>query len=286
MPEGLWWENLESNFAQRPEGFELGPRDWLRVNITALGDLAIRTVGASLLSLTALPASLMPLPNGRLGLQAADSKEDLQLYLDLVENDPKGLFAPPSKKIDVTCYSPRSRFFTPADGICEGIKFESPYQPLSPKYRERYDRHKHSRIARARHWRHDTQKGEPDGPRPTLIAIHGFMADPYWINERFFALQSYYEKGCDVILFTLPHHGLRQEPWSLYSGHGFFGCGLGAINEHMAQAVCELRALIDWLEEERGVTKVGVTGISLGGWTAALLASVEDQLQLPIPKVP
>jgi len=32
MPEGCWWENLESNFAQRPEGFELEPRDWLPGN--------------------------------------------------------------------------------------------------------------------------------------------------------------------------------------------------------------------------------------------------------------
>lgn len=280
MPEELWWENLESNFAQRPEGFELGPRDWLRVNITALGDLAIRTAGASLLGMTALPASLLPLPNGRLGLRAADGKEDLQLYFDLVKNDPKGMFSRSFEKIDVTCYSPRSRYFRPADGVCEGMKFASPYQPFSPKYSERYARHKRSRVVRARYWRHN------GGPRPTLIAVHGFMADPYWINERFFALQSYYEKGCDVILYTLPHHGLRQEPWSLYSGHGFFGCGLGAINEHMAQAICELRALIDWLEEERGVSKVGVTGISLGGWTAALLASVEERLQFAIPNVP
>ena len=75
MPKGLWWDNLESNFAQRPEGFELKPRDWLRVNISALGDLAIRTAGASLLSLTALPASLLPLPNGRLGLRASEGRE-------------------------------------------------------------------------------------------------------------------------------------------------------------------------------------------------------------------
>jgi len=56
--------------------------------------------------------------------------------------------------------------------------------------------------------------------------------------------------------------------------------------ERPAPAVCELRALIDWLEEERGVSKVGITGISLGGWTAVLLASVEDRLQFAIPNVP
>lgn len=280
MPGGLWWENLESNFSRRPEGFELSARDWLRVNVTALGDVAMRTAGATLLAMTALPASLMPLPNGRLGLRASESRADLDLYLDLAESDPLALFRSPDRKIEVTRYAPRTRFFKPARGRCEGLKFQTPYQPFNPRYAERFERHRRSRTARARYWRHD------HGPRPTLIAVHGFMADPYWINERFFALQSFYEMGCDVILFTLPHHGLRQEPWSLYSGHGFFGCGIGAINEHMAQAICELRALIDWLESERGVSKVGVTGISLGGWTAALLASVEPRLQFAIPNVP
>jgi pimeloyl-ACP methyl ester carboxylesterase len=271
MPDGVWWRNLESNFAQRPEGFELDARDWLRVNLTAIGDLAIRTGGSSLLSLTALPLSLLPFPDG---------PDDLKLYMDLADRDPRALFAAPDGKIDVTCYAPRRGYFTPSDGTCEGLKFESPYRPFGTRYRERFRRHAHSRMARARHWRH------ADGPRPTLIAVHGFMADPYWINERFFALQSFYEMGCDVLLYTLPHHGLRQEPWSLYSGHGFFSCGLGAINEEMAQAVCELRALIDWLAEARGVSKVGITGISLGGWTAALLACFEERLQFAIPNVP
>ena len=284
MPEGCWWENLESNFAQRPEGFELEPRDWLKVNVTALGDLAIRTAGASLLGVTALPASLLPFAGERLGMHATESKEELQLYMDLAESDPRKLFDRPSRPIEVTRYSPRRAFFKPKEGRCEGLKFETPYQPYSENYRKRFARHKRSRVARARYWRHDSDKS--DGPRPTLIAIHGFMADPYWINERFFALQSYYEEGCDVLLYTLPHHGLRQEPWSLYSGHGFFACGIGAINEHMAQATCELRALIDWLELERGVSKVGVTGISLGGWTAALLASVDERLHFAIPNVP
>ena len=43
MPRGRWWENLETNFAQRPEGFELSVRDWLRVKGTAAADIAMRT---------------------------------------------------------------------------------------------------------------------------------------------------------------------------------------------------------------------------------------------------
>ena len=280
MPDGRWWENLETNFAQRPEGFELEPRDWLRVKATAVGDIALRTAGASMLGLFALPASLMPRLDGRYGLLAAESKDEWQAYLDLLEADPKALFAPPAHPIDITHYSPRKRGFTPKDGACEGLKFDSPYIPFNPDYRKRFANHHRSRVARARYWRHN------DGPRPTLIAIHGFMADSQWFNERFFSLKRFYDQGCDIILYTLPHHGLRQEPTSIFSGMGFFSHGFGAVNEHMAQAICELRSLIDWLEDERGVTKVGVTGMSLGGWTTALLASVEDRLQFAIPNVP
>ncbi len=280
MPADRWWENLETNFAQRPEGFELEPSDWLQVKSTAAADVVMRTAAASMLSAFALPASLLPRPDGRYGLIAAEGRDEWQAYLDLLDTDPRALFAPPAEPIEVTHYEPRRRGFTPVDGVCDGLKFESPYRPFNAQYAKRFERHQRSRVARARYWRHN------DGPRPTLIAIHGFMADSYWFNERFFSLQRFYEEGCDVILYTLPHHGLRQEPNSLLSGLGFFTHGFGAVNEHMAQAICELRALIDWLQEKRSVSKVGVTGMSLGGWTTALLASVEERLQFAIPNVP
>jgi hypothetical protein len=151
MPEGCWWENLESNFSQRPEGFELEPRDWLKVNVTALGDLAIRTAGASLLGVTALPAGLLPFASDCLGIHATESREELQLYMDLAVSDPKGLFDRPSRPIEVTRYSPRRAFFRPKDGRCEGLKFETPYEPYSDSYRKRFARHTRSRVARARH---------------------------------------------------------------------------------------------------------------------------------------
>jgi len=42
---------------------------------------------------------------------------------------------------------------------------------------------------------------------------------------------------------------------------------------------------MDYLEG-RGVSRIGVTGISLGGYTSALLAAVEDRLHFAIPNVP
>ncbi|HRE89678.1 MAG TPA: alpha/beta hydrolase family protein, partial [Myxococcota bacterium] len=92
--------------------------------------------------------------------------------------------------------------------------------------------------------------------------------------------------GLDVALFNLPFHGKRQTRFSPFSGHGFFAGGISRINEAFAQAVHDFRTLLDYLSESRGVDEVGVTGISLGGFTTALLASVEPRLKFAIPNVP
>ncbi len=53
----------------------------------------------------------------------------------------------------------------------------------------------------------------------------------------------------------------------------------------MAQAVHDFRSLIDYLEST-GVDRVALTGISLGGFTSALLAGVDDRIQAVVPNVP
>jgi pimeloyl-ACP methyl ester carboxylesterase len=119
-----------------------------------------------------------------------------------------------------------------------------------------------------------------------VLAIHGFSADLYWLNEWFFALPWLYHMGLDVALFTLPFHGSRQTRFSPFSGHGFFAGGPARINEAFGQAVHDFRVFVDHLLTERGVPRVGVMGVSLGGFTSALLAATEPRLQFAIPNVP
>ena len=52
----------------------------------------------------------------------------------------------------------------------------------------------------------------------------------------------------------------------------------------MAQAVHDFRSLLDYLEFT-GVDRIALTGISLGGYTSALLASVDERIQVVIPNV-
>ena len=159
------------------------------------------------------------------------------------------------------------------------LTFTSPFTPLNPAAQSAFARLRRNGTAHAEHWCHD------DRPRPTLIVIHGFAADMPWLNDHALELRSLYRAGHDVLFFTFPHHGARAEPFLPFRGYGVFGNGLLHFNEVTLQAVQDLRVLIDHLRA-RGVERIGAAGISLGGYTAALLASVDDRLDYCIPVVP
>ncbi|HEX4939146.1 MAG TPA: alpha/beta hydrolase, partial [Candidatus Kapabacteria bacterium] len=201
-------------------------------------------------------------------------------YQRLAEtHDPQRMFARPRQRVEVRHHKPGLLDFRPPEGRVEILSFESSFQTVNPAMRDAYARHRRNRIAWAEHWRHD------DGPRPTICLIHGFVADPYWINSRFLALPWFYRQGYDVLLYTLPFHGRRQERTSPFSGHGYFSHGLSHLNETIAHAVHDFRLFLDYLEDI-GSPGFGVTGISLGGFTTALLAATEDRLAFAIPNVP
>lgn len=274
MPEGPWWDHLETNFYERPEGFELGIRDLVRVRATAAFDVGVRTALATILAPLTVPSGYHP---AALAAMFADRK----VYEPLAEGgDPSRFFAAPPRGVEVTSSKPRGVYFEPRGGRCRDLCFESAYLPRNPRIRAEYLGHEANRFARGRYWSHDGI------PRPTIIAIHGFAGDPYWLNQWLFALPWFYSIGCDVLLVTLPFHGARRARGSVLSGQGFFAGGISRVNEAFGQAVMDVRTFVDWLEHERGVARIGVTGISLGGYTAALLATIDDRLRFSIPNVP
>lgn len=276
MPEGPWWDHLESNFYARPEGFELEPWDWFRVSSTAAMDIALRTAAGSLLTTLAIPTGFNPITLKK----AMDEKN---MYEDIADaRDPDKFFTPPPRDVPMKWRAPKTPHFKPEDaGICEDLTFESPFEPFNPRLRKSYMANTGNSRAIARFWHHG------DKPRPTLVAVHGFMADPYWVNEWFFALPwMYHTLGCDVMLYILPFHGARQSKLSPFSGHGFFAHGISWMNEAFRQAVHDFRVFMNFLEDNMGVEKIGVTGVSLGGFTSALLASVEPRLHFAVPNVP
>jgi pimeloyl-ACP methyl ester carboxylesterase len=272
--DGFWWDELRPDFAKTEERFELGLVDRLRVGAVSRTDVVLRTLGASAVGALALPVGYHP-------LELLRSLDDLSLYAPLAESgDATRFFARPPRHVPIEKRRARMPLFRPSDGVCEDLRFESPFVPLNARIRNRYLSRRPNRFAHARHWRHDGKA------RPTVIAIHGFSADLYHLNEWFFAIPWLYREGYDVLLATLPFHGSRQSKLSPFSGHGFFAHGPSHINECFGQGIFDLRIFVDHLMDELGVPKVGVTGVSLGGHTTALLACVEPRLSMAIPNVP
>ncbi|MCS6799340.1 MAG: alpha/beta hydrolase family protein [Myxococcota bacterium] len=269
-----WWASLDPEFARSKEPFSLPLRDALQVRVGAATDVVLRTIAATAVGLLAVPVGFRPRQ-----LRAAVS--DGSLYGRLAStHDPTRFFAAPPRGVRVAMRRARAPLFRPRDGACEDLWFESPFVPLSPDLRDRYLAHRRNRFAHARLWRHDGP------PRPTIAAIHGFTADLYHLNEWFFALPWLYRLGYDVMLVTLPFHGARQANGSPFSGWGFFAGGIGWINEAVAQSIHDFRIFAGHVLEERGAPRLGVTGISLGGFMSALLACTEPRLHFAIPNVP
>ena len=158
-------------------------------------------------------------------------------------------------------------------GIFEQIQWPSNYQA------EDRASHDNNEAVVARFWRHG------DRPRPTIVLVHGFLA-PWWeVNEFYLGSRFLYELGCDVVLKTLPHHGPRSRTAKNVSGMDFVSLGIDALNHAVVQSTYDIRTLVDYLQQH-GVERIGITGVSLGGYTTALMAGLEERFAFAIPLVP
>jgi pimeloyl-ACP methyl ester carboxylesterase len=253
----------------------LSARQRAVLDASAFGDVLLRTGVSSVLAATVAPAVVA----GTL-LRPGGHRSDLDFYAELAaERDAAKSFPAPSEtpRVSSRPASPLAEWV--ARGTVDNIAFRSSFTTVNPAMRKQWSGLKANNIVRAQHWRHE------DGPRPTLCVIHGFMGSSYLANGRFFSLPWYYRAGYDVLLYTLPFHSKRAERLSPFSGYGYFASGLSGFAEAMAQAVHDFRSVVDYLEHT-GVDRIALTGLSLGGYTTALMAAVEDRLQAVIPNCP
>lgn len=111
--------------------------------------------------------------------------------------------------------------------------------------------------------------------RPTLVLLHGWGGGNQWVTARAFDVPYWLRHGWDVAAFVLPFHGARAPASrsAVRSGALFPSPNPLRTNEGFGQAIHDLRALSLWLRS-RGSSAVGVMGMSLGGYTTALWASV------------
>ena len=162
----------------------------------------------------------------------------------------------------------------------EHLRFESGYQPHAGEPgRERWLARVANRTAHAWVLRH------PGPPRPWLVCIHGYQMGWPLIDLLAFQPEIFHRRlGLNLLVPTLPLHGLRKS--GRRSGDGFLsGDPLDTVHAE-AQAMWDLRRLLGWLRDDQAATAIGVMGFSLGGYTTALLASLDDGLACAIAGIP
>ncbi|MDX1649725.1 MAG: alpha/beta hydrolase [Myxococcota bacterium] len=161
----------------------------------------------------------------------------------------------------------------------EHLSFESGYEPHPDEPgRERWLGHGANRTAHAWVMRH------ADPTRPWLVAIHGYqMGAPGIDLPALQAARFHHRGGLNLLLPVLPLHGPRKI--GRVSGNGFISSDFLDTIHAEAQAMWDIRRMLAWIRAQGG-ERVGVVGLSLGGYQTALLAALDDGLACAVPGIP
>lgn len=268
-----WWRQLPDDFSHSREEFNIDINRKLQVHAVSMSDYFVRTLASTMVILSNLPKMAEVLDEKR--------RSEWNFYKNpRFLEEPNSFFESPPP---VTVVARKSEsFFLQSrvpDAQIEDLSFTSPFVPVNPALRDHPKFQKGFSSAFARHIRH------PDGPQPTIICIHGFYLDPYEANSYIFDLPFLYNAGLDILLYTLPYHGPRRINTALFSGDGFVTHDVSTINENFAHSIYDFRIFMNYLEG-LGVDHIGVTGVSLGGYHSAILASIEPRIRYAIPIIP
>ena len=159
------------------------------------------------------------------------------------------------------------------------MSFESGYEPHPGEPgRERWLSDRANRTAYAWMLRHDE-------PRPWIVCVHGAAMGQATGDLRVFrAAWLHTMLGLNVVLPIQPRHGPRRAGLPL--GVGFPDQDLMDNVHAVAQSIWDTRRLLHWIRDTQAGGRIGVQGLSLGGYTVALLAGIESDLSCVILGIP
>jgi pimeloyl-ACP methyl ester carboxylesterase len=194
--------------------------------------------------------------------------EDLSVSATYEHNDPETFFTTPSTPAAPRLAPVRQRKNT----------FDATWPSIAPLHENAaYLSHIANRTASARLFLH------PQPARSAVILVHGYLGGRYAFEEHAWPIRKLFvDHGFDVALFTLPFHGTRKTTHTF----PFPSTNPRFTNEGMRQAIGDIRALMRFFQQTRGTPHVGAMGMSLGGYTVALLATVEPTLRFVVPVIP
>jgi dienelactone hydrolase len=159
------------------------------------------------------------------------------------------------------------------------LSFESGWAPAHDEPgRARWNGYAANQTAHAWLLRH------AGAPRPWVVCVPGYrMGRPSVDFAGFRATWLHRTLGVNVAVFVMPFHGPRTI--GRRGGDGYLSGDFLDTIHAQAQAVWDLRRLVAWLRSE-GAPAIGVHGVSLGGYTAALLAALEPELERVVLGIP
>lgn len=183
---------------------------------------------------------------------------------------------PPLERVllteDSTWEGPRRRAY-------RQLTFESGFEPhVGEPGREGWLAHETNGHAHAYLLEH---KG---APRPWLLCAHGFGMGAPWVTfSGFRASYLHEELGLNLVFPCLPLHGVRGS--GRFSGRELLAPNYMRLVLWFAHAVWDVRRTLSWVRA-RSDAPIGLYGISLGSYVAALVASLEDGIRCVIAGLP
>ncbi len=123
-----------------------------------------------------------------------------------------------------------------------------------------------------------------DRPRPWVVCIHGFATGAPFSDQFAFHVKHLHDDlGINLAGIVLPAHGSRRP--SPISGEQFLNFDLMHAVHGLSQSLWDVRRLLSWVRSQDPL-RLGVIGVSLGGYVTALAAAFEPGLDLALAGIP
>jgi dienelactone hydrolase len=113
--------------------------------------------------------------------------------------------------------------------------------------------------------------------QPSVILVHGWNDSPNHYYRFPSLARKFARAGMTAVTLELPYHFQRRPRARLGAASNFLSADILRTARAAAQAVAEMRALARWLAEE-GCPRIGLLGVSMGGWLGGLAACHEKRL--------
>jgi pimeloyl-ACP methyl ester carboxylesterase len=157
------------------------------------------------------------------------------------------------------------------------LRWPSEHRSLHPEITPQLDHDARNAEARARLF-----VGPGTTARPAVLLFHGYLGGEPRVEEELLSARFLRSRGLDVALCVLPFHGARGK-----LGRPPFPSSDPRFSiEGFRQAIIDARSVIAHLRTVHGTPAIGAMGMSLGGYTSALLATVAPELSFVVPMIP